>query len=317
MKILVTPTSLQPGSQSKALEVLQSYSDDLVFNPAGRPLTEDELIPLLKDCDGYIAGLDFVTEKVISSCSRLKVISRYGAGYDRVDIQAAKKKGILVTNTPGVNAEAVGELAMALILSAARKVTHLNETTRGGEWLRSTGMELKNKTIGIMGLGSIGKVVARCAKGFEMNVAAYDPYINEAYCKEHKIQVCTFDELLEISDIISLHLPLLDTTRHLIGKDAFSKMKPNAILVNTSRGGIVDEDAACEALKSGHLGGLGLDAFEVEPPRNTSLFEFPNVVATPHTGAHTKEATSQMAAASVRNLIDVLEGKDCLYVVNK
>lgn len=317
MKILVTPTSLQPGSQSKALEVLQSYSDDLVFNPAGRPLTEDELIPLLKDCDGYIAGLDFVTEKVISSCSRLKVISRYGAGYDRVDIQAAKKKGILVTNTPGVNAEAVGELAMALILSAARKVTHLNETTRGGEWLRSTGVELKDKTIGIMGLGSIGKVVARCAKGFEMNVAAYDPYINEAYCKEHKIQVCTFDELLEISDIISLHLPLLDTTRHLIGKDAFSKMKPNAILVNTSRGGIVDEDAACEALKSGHLGGLGLDAFEVEPPRNTSLFEFPNVVATPHTGAHTKEATSQMAAASVQNLIDVLEGKDCLYVVNK
>lgn len=317
MKILVTPTSLQPGSQSKALEVLQSYSDDLVFNPAGRPLTEDELIPLLKDCDGYIAGLDFVTEKVISSCSRLKVISRYGAGYDRVDIQAAKKKGILVTNTPGVNAEAVGELAMALILSAARKVTHLNETTRGGEWLRSTGVELKDKTIGIMGLGSIGKVVARCAKGFEMNVAAYDPYINEAYCKEHKIQVCTFDELLEISDIISLHLPLLDTTRHLIGKDAFSKMKPNAILVNTSRGGIVDENAACEALKSGHLGGLGLDAFEVEPPRNTSLFEFPNVVATPHTGAHTKEATSQMAAASVQNLIDVLEGKDCLYVVNK
>lgn len=317
MKILVTPTSLQPGSQSKALEVLQSYSDDLVFNPAGRPLTEDELIPLLKDCDGYIAGLDFVTEKVISSCSRLKVISRYGAGYDRVDIQAAKKKGILVTNTPGVNAEAVGELAMALILSAARKVTHLNETTRGGEWLRSTGVELKDKTIGIMGLGSIGKVVARCAKGFEMNVAAYDPYINEAYCKEHKIQVCTFDELLEISDIISLHLPLLDTTRHLIGKDAFSKMKPNAILVNTSRGGIVDENAACEALKSGHLGGLGLDAFEVEPPRNTSLFEFPNVVATPHTGAHTKEATSQMAAASVQNLIDVLEGKDCLYIVNK
>lgn len=317
MKILVTPTSLQPGSQSKALEVLQSYSDDLVFNPAGRPLTEDELIPLLKDCDGYIAGLDFVTEKVISSCSRLKVISRYGAGYDRVDIQAAKKKGILVTNTPGVNAEAVGELAMALILSAARKVTHLNETTRGGEWLRSTGVELKDKTIGIMGLGSIGKVVARCAKGFEMNVAAYDPYINEAYCKEHKIQVCTFDELLEISDIISLHLPLLDTTRHLIGKDAFSKMKPNAILVNTSRGGIVDEDAACDALKSGHLGGLGLDAFEVEPPRNTSLFEFPNVVATPHTGAHTKEATSQMAAASVQNLIDVLEGKDCLYIVNK
>ena len=316
MKILVTPTSLQPGKPSEALEVLRAYTDDLVFNPTGRPLTEEELIPLLKDCDGYLAGLDFITKKVLDECPHLKVISRYGAGYDRVDIAAAKENGIIVTNTPGVNAEAVAELAMALILATARKVPHLNATTRGGEWLRSTGVELKHKTIGIMGLGAIGKVVARCAKGFEMNVAAYDPFINEEYCKEHHIMVCTFDELLEKSDVISLHLPLMDSTKHLIGKEAFSKMKPNAILVNTSRGGIIDEDAAYEALKEGRLGGLGLDAFEVEPPHNCALFEFPNVVVTPHTGAHTQEATKNMAQASVQNLIDVLEGRDCPYIVN-
>lgn len=317
MKILVTPTSLQPGKNSKALEDLKAYTDNLVFNPTGRPLTEDELLPLIKDCDGYVAGLDFITENVINACQNLKVISRYGAGYDRVDINAAKMKGIVVTNTPGVNAEAVGELAMALILSAARKVPHLNSSTRGGEWIRVQGMELKNKTLGIMGLGAIGKVVARCAKGFEMNIAAYDPFINEAYCQEHHIKICTFDELLKESDVISLHLPLTDATKHIIGKDAFAKMKPNAILVNTSRGGIIDEEAAYEALKEGRLGGLGLDAFETEPPHNLALFEFPNVVATPHTGAHTQEATNNMAATSIQNMIDVLEGRECPYIVNR
>lgn len=168
-----------------------------------------------------------------------------------------------------------------------------------------------------MGLGAIGKVVARCAKGFEMNIAAYDPFINEAYCQEHHIKICTFDELLKESDVISLHLPLTDATKHIIGKDAFAKMKPNAILVNTSRGGIIDEEAAYEALKEGRLGGLGLDAFETEPPHNLALFEFPNVVVTPHTGAHTQEATNNMAATSIQNMIDVLEGRECPYIVNR
>lgn len=317
MKILVTPTSLQPAKGSKALEILREFSDDLVFNELGRPLTEDELIPLLKDCDGYVAGLDFVTEKVINSCENLKIISRYGAGFDRVDIAAAKAKGIPVTNTPGVNAEAVGELAFSLILSVARRITYLNNSTRNGEWVRSTGMELKGKTIGIMGLGAIGKVVARCAKGFEMNVIAYDPFINEAYCKENNITVCTFDEVVEQADVISLHLPLLDSTKHMINKDAISKMKPTTILINTSRGGIIDEDAAYEALKAGKLGGLGLDAFEIEPPTGSTLFELDNVVVTPHTGAHTKEATDNMANAAIKNLIDVLSGKGCPYIVNK
>lgn len=317
MKILVTPTSLQPGKNSQALDTLKKFSEDLVFNEAGRPLTEDELIPLLKDCDGYIAGLDFITEKVIRSCRQLKVISRYGAGYDRVDIKAAKEKGILVTNTPGVNAEAVGELAFSLILSTARKIPFLNQSTQNGQWIRSTGMELKGKTIGIMGLGAIGKVVARCAKGFEMKVIAYDPFINEEYCKQNQIGVCTFDEVVEQADVISLHLPLNDSTKHLIGKDAISRMKPGAILINTSRGGIIDEEAAYHALKANKLGGLGLDAFEIEPPTNSPLFGLNNVVVTPHTGAHTREATDNMANVSIKNLIDVLSSNECPFVVNK
>lgn len=317
MKILVTPTSLQPGKGLQALETLKAFSEDLVFNTTGKPLSEDDLIPLLKDCDGYIAGLDFVTEKVINACPNLKVISRYGAGFDRVDIAAAKAKGIPVTNTPGVNAEAVGELAMGLIMSIARKIPYLDGQTRSGEWVRSTGMELKGKTLGIMGLGAIGKVVARCAQGFGMNVIAYDPFINKEYCAEKGIGVCTFDEVVAQANVISLHLPLNAETKHLIGEDAIAKMQPGTIVVNTSRGGIIDEDAAYKALKAGKLGGLGLDAFEMEPPTGSPLFELNNVVVTPHTGAHTKEATDNMANSSVKNLIDVLSGNECPFVVNK
>ena len=317
MKILVTPTSMQPGKSSKALEELMSFSNDLVFNTTGKPLTEEELLPLIKDCDGYIAGLDFVTEKVLKSCEHLKVISRYGAGYDRVDIAAAKALSIPVTNTPGVNAEAVGELSFGLILSVARRIPYLHASTREGGWVRSTGMELKGKTIGILGLGAIGKVVARCAKGFDMTVMAYDPYINEAYCEDNAIKASTFDEVLEQADVISLHLPLIDSTQHLINAAAFAKMKPTAILVNTSRGGIIDEDAAYDVLKNGRLGGLALDAFEIEPPTDSPLFSLKNVVATPHTGAHTAEAVENMADLSVKNLIDVLSGSECPFIVNK
>lgn len=317
MKILVTPTSLQPGKNDKILEKLKNFSDDIIFNPMGRPMTAEELRPVLADCDGYIAGLDFVTSEALEGCSKLKVISRYGVGVDRVDLEAAKSKGIKVTNTPGVNAEAVGELAFGLILATARKISSLDARTRAGEWIRSTGMELAGKTIGILGLGAIGKVVARCAKGFDMKVMAYDPYMNEDYCAHNEIHAAAFEEVLQEADVISLHLPLLDSTKHMINKEAFDMMKEGVIVINASRGGIIDEEAAYDALKSGKLGGLGLDAFEEEPPKSSKLFEFDNVIATPHTGAHTKEATDNMANMAIQNLILVLSGEDCPYVVNR
>ena len=317
MKILVTPTSLQPGKNEEALAPLRAFADELVFNTAGKPLTEEELIPLLQGCDGYVAGLDFVTESVFKACPGLKAVSRYGVGYDRVDLAAATAAGVKVTNTPGVNAEAVGELAFGLILCVARKIPALDRSTRDGEWVRSSGMELLGKTLGICGLGAIGKVVARCGQGFGMKVLAYDPYINEAYCAEHGIESVSFGELMSRSNVVSLHLPLLDSTRHMIDAKAIASMPDGAILVNASRGGIIDEDAAYEALVSGKLGGLGLDAFEIEPPVGSKLLTLDNVVATPHTGAHTKEATENMANASVKNLIDVLSGNDCPFIVNK
>lgn len=318
MRILVTPTSLQEGKKSAALDALKEFSSDLVFNPMGRPLTEEELIPLLKDCDGYLAGLDYVTENVIKACgNKLKVISRYGAGVDRVDLAAAKEQGVIVTNTPGVNAVAVAELAFGLALSVARKVSYLDSKTREGEWVRQTGIELGGKVMGIMGLGAIGKNVARYAQGFGMNVMAYDPYINEVYARENNIKVASFEEVIKQADIISLHLPLTKETKHLFNANVMADMKKTAIIINTSRGGIIDEDAAYELLKKGELGGLGLDAFEIEPPTASPLFELNNVVVTPHTGAHTHEATENMANSAVKNLIDVLSGKECSNIVNR
>lgn len=317
MKILVTPTSFNPEHPTPALQRLQQFADEILYNPVGRPLTEDELIPLLKGCDGYIAGLDQVTAKVIESCDQLKVISRYGAGVDRVDLAAASQKGIPVCNTPGANAQAVADLTLGLMIAAARRIPALDQKTKEGQWVRSTGTELYGKTLAILGLGAIGKAVAKRGQGFDMKIVAYDPYINLEYAKAHDIQSVSFDEAIEMADVVSLHLPVTDETRHIISREVMERMKPGTILVNAARGGLIDEDAAYELLKSGHLGGLGLDAYEEEPPKESPLFELDNVVCTPHTGSHTHEAVIAMANMSVENVIQILQGEKSPYVVNK
>ena len=315
MKILVTPTSFRPDSDSPAMKKLKSFSGSLVFNPGAKPLTEDELIPLLDGCVGCIAGLDFFTAKVIENAKDLKVISRYGAGVDRVDLPAAKAKNVVVCNTPGANAQAVADLTFALLLCTARKVHILDRKTREGQWPRSNGTELYSKTIGILGLGAIGKAVAQRAAGFSMKVLAYDPYINKEYAAANRIIPADLAAIIREADFLSLNMPLTDETRHIISADVMKNMKKGAIIVNTARGGLIDEAAAYELLISGHLGGMGLDVFEEEPPQKTPLFDLENVVLTPHTSAHTTEATSAMADMSVQNLIDVLSGKNCQFTV--
>lgn len=319
MKLLVTPTSFRADSTGPEMEALRSFAAgrgaQLVFNPSGKPLSEDELVPLIGDCEGYIAGLDFVTAKVIEAAAVLKVISRYGAGVDRVDIPAAKARGIAVCNTPGANAQAVADLTFALILCAARKVPMLDRETKNGRWVRSSGVEIYGKTIGILGLGAIGKGVAARAQGFSMRVLAYDPFINKDYAAENNIEVSDFDGVIANADVLCLHLPLTDQTRYIINDEVLRRMKKGAILINTARGGLLDEKAVYEHLKSGRLGGLGLDAYEEEPPKASPLFELDNVVLTPHTASHTAEATANMARMAVENLIAVLSGKSCPYVL--
>ena len=179
MKILVTPTSIRKAQNSDLIARLESICDEIVYNPHTRPLRADELPDLLTGCEGYVAGLDFVTAEVIRTCPELKVISRYGTGLDRVDLAAAKDAGILVTNTPGANSTAVAELAMGLILSLARRIPSLDRSTRSGGWVHSNGLEISGGTLGIVGLGAIGKKLAAMAHGFGMTILAYDPRSEE------------------------------------------------------------------------------------------------------------------------------------------
>jgi len=289
------------------MDALKNFADDIAFNTKGKPLTEDELIAALKGCDGCIAGLDPFSRRVIESVDKLKVISRYGTGVDNVDVAAAGEKGIAVCRTPGVNSQAVAELAVAFMICLARQVPMLDRKTREGHWVRSVGIELHKKTLGILGLGAVGKKTARIASGFSMNVLACDPGIDVGYAQSNGIRPVDFDTLLKESDFLSLHLPLKPDTRHIISAEAMRRMKKGAIIINTARGGLIDEAAACSLIKSGHLDGLGLDVYEEEPPQNSPLFGLENVVFTPHTAAHTTEATAGMASMSVENLINAFK----------
>ena len=318
MKILVTPTSFTKQKSSENRELLEQFATQIVYNPYNRPLTGGELIPLLQDVDGYIAGLDYVSAEVIAKAApSLKVISRYGAGYDRIDIKACGRKGIIVTNTPGANAQSVAELAFGLMLAVARRIAVADRDTREGGWPRITGVELYRKKLGIVGLGAIGKGVAMRAKGFSMEILAYDPWIDKSFCMHNGIKISTFEQVMECSDFISLHLPLNKDTQHIINAEAISSMKNGAIIINTARGGLIDEQAVYKALKCGKIGGLGLDVFEVEPPGASPFFRLDNVVVTPHIGSSTQEARREMGKLAVQNLIDVLTGKECPYVVNR
>jgi len=318
MKILVTPTSFGPDVQSKPKDKLLKFADEVVYNPHSRPLSEDELIPLLDGCVGFLAGIDFITENVLSNTSGLKVISRYGTGCDRVDLDAARKLGIHVTNTPGANADAVAEITIGLMLSVARGIPYLDHATKEGKWLRRTGIELGGKTLGLLGYGMIGRKVTRLGTCFGMNVIVYDPYMDETYAKENGVSSAALDQIFTESDFISLHLPLMKSTENIVDSAAIELMRHGTIIINTSRGGLIDEKALYSALEDGHLGGAALDAYENEPPDATNpLYQLPNVVTTPHTGAHTAEASLNMAAMAVDNLIEVLETGDCQYIVNR
>lgn len=311
MKILVTASPLQRDQNHPAMDLLRRSGYELIWNPTRKPLAGGELIAALRGCQGCLAGVDFFSRDVLTACPDLRVISRYGVGYDRVDLDAAREFHIAVSNTPGVNAEAVGELTMGLLLSVARRIPQLDRSTRDGQWTQYTGMELCGKTVAILGLGAIGRVVARCCAGFGMRVTAWSPHIDRDYCRNHNIAVRPWPAILEEADVVTLHMPLTAKTHHLIDAAAIARMKPGAILLNAARGGIVDEDAAYAALVDGRLSGFGLDAFASEPPGNSPLFDLPNVVVTPHVGSHTKEGTDQMAFQAAGNLLALLEGRPC------
>jgi D-3-phosphoglycerate dehydrogenase len=244
------------------------------------------------------------------------VIARYGVGVDQVDLDAAKARGIVVTNTPGANAVSVAELAIGLMLSLARNIPQMVTATRDGEWPRVQGLTLDGKVIGLLGLGAIGKQVARRLAGFDCRVIAHDPFVDENESKRWGVELLPREDVTAQADFLSLHLPVLPETRGLVNAVFLAQMKPGAYLINTARGELVDEDALCEALQRGHLKGAALDALQQEPPgADHPLLGLPQVIITPHTGAHTDGATNTMGRLALRDCLAVLRGDDPTYRV--
>ena len=292
-------------------ERIREAGMELVLAAADEPLDAVALREAIRDADAVILGLDACDASVLDACHRLRVVSRYGVGVDSVDLDAARRLGIAVTNTPGANTTAVAELTLASILALARRLPQAVAATRAGSWSRRTGWELSGKTLGVIGYGRIGRAVADLGRAFGMRVVASDPFAPPT----DGTPLLMVDELLEQADVVTLHVGLSDDTRHLIDGAALARMKPSAFLVNTARGGLIDEDALAEALQSGRLSGAAADAFEHEPPGASPLLAIESFLPTPHLGAATAEATARMGSMATRNALDVLQGRTPEHVV--
>ena len=316
-KILVTPTSF--GSQDPKIKIdLENLVDEVVYNTTGKPLNSGQLQNLLADVDGYIAGLDEIDAEALASAPNLRVIARYGVGYNNVDLSAADKQGIIVTNTPGANAIAVAELTVGLILNMLRPIIPAVQRTKSGEWPRFKGYSLEGKTVGLLGLGAIGKEVARRLIGFGCNILAYDLYPDEKFTAEHGIKLALLDDILPAADILSLHLPGTPETIGMVNGEFINKMKSGAWLVNTARGDLIDQAALLQALEAGKLRGAALDVYPEEPPAADSpLFKLEQVITTPHMGAHADSAANLMGSMAVEECLRVLKGEKPKYQVKQ
>jgi D-3-phosphoglycerate dehydrogenase len=280
---------------------------------------ERERLPeILADFDALVVrSATKVTAELLRAGRKLKVVGRAGIGVDNVDVAAATELGILVVNAPTANLTSATEHTFALLLSLARRIPLADASTKAGGWDRKiTGIELQGKTLGVVGFGRIGQKVADRARGFQMQIAAYDPFLDAAAARKMQVELLPLDELLASADVVTLHTPFTPETRNLINRERLARMKPGALLVNCARGGIVDEEALLEALESGHLGGAALDVFAEEPPADLRLVRHPKVVATPHLGAQTHEAQERISRETAEMVLAALAGSMAVAAVN-
>lgn len=308
-KILVTATNYSKYCGA-AKKVLEDAGFEIMENRKGRPLTYDELKDAVGDVSGVVVGVDTWNEEIFNCAPGLKVLARFGVGVDNIDLDAAKERGITVTNAKGQNSNSVAELTVGLILSAMRNVPGFNDSVRQGRWDRFMGRELLGKTVGLLGFGDIARRVAKKLGGFEVKLCAYDKYPDMKKAEELKVNMADMDEVLAGSDVLSLHLPSMKETYHIMNREAFGKMKNGAYLINTARGALVDENALYEALKSGKLTAAAADVFEEEPVKPTNrLLELENLFVTPHTAAETYETYHTVGLVTAKAIMDVFNGK--------
>lgn len=309
MRVLVTPIELVRREQL-CQQVLAAAGHEVVYPPPGVQLVDEQLlIEHLQGVDALLAGIERLNARVLAA-SQLQIVARFGVGYDAIDVAAASELGVAVTITPGTNQVSVAEHALALILGVMRGLPGRDQTVRDGSWRRPALSRLAGKTLGLLGLGRIGKEVVPRAQAFGVKILAHDPAPDRQFAHERNVTLVPFAELIERSDILSLHLPATSETERIIGREALAAMKPGSILINTARGSLIDEEALADALASGHLWGAGLDAFAIEPPSpNNRLLQLPNVLLTPHTAGLDHQSVREMGRLAAECIVQRLSGQ--------
>jgi len=300
----------------EAIGLLRGAGCEIIPNPTEATLTEEQLVGLVGDADAIIAGMERITERVLGAAPRLKIVARRGVGYETVDLDAATRRGIPVTITAGALTDTVADHTMALLLAVSRGIPSLDRSVKAGKWDRVPTVDVHGKTLGILGLGSIGRAVARRASGFGMRLLAHDALPDPIAAATLGVTLTDLDTLLAESDFVTIHVPLTPQTRGMICETALRRMKPGAYLINTSRGAVLDEAAVLSALREGRLAGAGLDVFQDEPVRDLSLAGLDQVVATPHVASHTAETLARMERSCADAVLAALRGERPHHVVN-
>lgn len=307
-KVLIAPTSLA-GLQADFVTVLKDGGFDLVYHGLPAQLTEDELHHHLAGIDASLAGSEPYTPRIFAAHPQLKVVARVGVGYDAVDTAAATAAGVAVAIAPGTNQGSVSEHTFTLMLALVKHLISQHNGVKAGAWPRGTNIPLRGQTLGLAGLGRIGKAMVTRAQAFEMTVIAHDPYPDAAWAAKHNVPLVSFEELLKRSDFVSLHMPAMPETAHLICAKTLALMKPTAYLINTSRGAVVNEADLYAALKAKRIAGAGLDVFEQEPPGLTPLCELDNVVLTPHAAGVDYRSRDDMARCAAEAIVSLSKGE--------
>lgn len=311
MKILVCDPIAEDG-----IAIFKAAGADVEVKTGMKP---DELKKAVNGFDALVVRSETkITREILDATTHLQVVGRAGVGVDNIDVAAATEKGVVVVNAPTGNTTSAAEHAIALMMSMARRIPQANASLKSGKWERSklTGIEVRDKTLGIVGLGQVGSEVARRARGLEMRVIAFDPFVPEERARMLGADLVTMDELLAQADFLTVHTTLTEGTKKLIGADEIAKMKPTARVINTARGGIIDEAALVDAIQTGKLAGAAIDVFEQEPITEHPLFGLDNVIVTPHLGASTAEAQERVAVDVAHQIVSVLSGEPARWAVN-
>lgn len=309
MKVLITPRGFATYGLDQ-IKYMESKGLSVHYNNTGKQYTEEEFYKLAEDADAIIVGVDIIDRKFMEKCPKLKAVCKFGVGTDNIDLECAKEKGIYVGKTVGSNSKAVAEHVVALMFAESKNLYGTIKEVKEHKWNKPTGQEISDKTLGIIGFGAIGKHLANFANGLSMKVYAYDAFeISDEVAKEYNVEKKSLEEIISGSDYISLHVPLLDSTKNMISTEEFKKMKKNACLINAARGGIVDEEALYEALKNKEIRSACFDVYSSEPPKaDDKLTTLDNFLLTPHTAARTVESEKRTCEMSTQIIVEHLLG---------